>query len=151
MQIQPILGLYQPISTLGPLFLQILDPALGKLCPICHFAITHGEKLWIFLFLWLGLRFLARVMLSSCEFISCAHLSYPAVNAQPQKFVLFMLKHWKPWVNHLTHLSHSVSLHRQKESFLTHFWVILSVYWPTVAQMSQIIHSSFSVNNPEVQ
>ena len=35
MQIQPILGLYQPIpppppiSTLGPLFLQILDPALN--------------------------------------------------------------------------------------------------------------------------
>ena len=28
MQIQPILGLYQPILTLSPLFLQILDPAL---------------------------------------------------------------------------------------------------------------------------
>ena len=28
MQIQPILGLYQPILTLSPLFLQILDSAL---------------------------------------------------------------------------------------------------------------------------
>ena len=53
--------------------------------------------------------------------------------------------HWKPRVNHLTHLSHSVSLHGQKDSFFTHFWVILSVYWPTMAQMSQMIHSGFSV------
>ena len=53
--------------------------------------------------------------------------------------------HWKPQVNHLSHLSHSVSLHGQKNSFFTHFWVILSMYWPTVAQMSQMIHSGFSV------
>ena len=56
-----------------------------------------------------------------------------------------LLYHWKPRVNHLTHLSHSVSLHGQKDSFFTHFWVILTVYWPTMAQMSQMIHSSFSV------
>ena len=48
-------------------------------------------------------------------------------------------------MNHLTHLSHSVSLHRQKDSFFTHFWVILSVYWPTMAQMTQMIHLGFSV------
>ena len=29
--------------------------------------------------------------------------------------------HWKPRVNHLTHLSRSVSLHGQKDSFFTHF------------------------------
>ena len=56
-------------------------------------------------------------------------------------------KHWKPRVNHLTHLSHSVLLHGQKHSFFTHFWVILSVYWPTMAQMSQMIHLGFSVVN----
>ena len=32
--------------------------------------------------------------------------------------------HWKPRVNHLTHLSQSLSLHGQKDSFFTHFWVI---------------------------
>ena len=32
MRIQPILGLNQPISTLGPLFLKILDPTLYFLC-----------------------------------------------------------------------------------------------------------------------
>ena len=41
------------------------------------------------------------------------------------------VSHWKPRVNHLTHLSHSVSQCGQKDSFFTHFWVILSVYWPT--------------------
>ena len=56
-----------------------------------------------------------------------------------------MLVHWKPRVNHLTHLSHSVSPHGQKDSFFTHFWVILSMYWPTMVQMSQMIHSGFSV------
>ena len=39
----------------------------------------------------------------------------------------------------------SVSLHGQKDSFFTHFWVILSVYWPTMAQMSKMIHLGFSV------
>ena len=33
----------------------------------------------------------------------------------------------------------------KKDSFVTHFWVILSVYWPTMAQMGQMIHSGFSV------
>ena len=49
-----------------------------------------------------------------------------------------------PRVNHLTHLSHSVLLHGQKDSFFTHFWVILSLYWPTMVQMSQMIHLGFS-------
>ena len=51
----------------------------------------------------------------------------------------------KPRVNHLTHLSHYVSLHGQKDSFSHIFWVILSVYWPTMSQMSQMIHLGFSV------
>ena len=34
----------------------------------------------------------------------------------------------------------------KKDSFVTHFWVILSLYWPTMAQMSQMIHSGFSVH-----
>ena len=50
------------------------------------------------------------------------------------------LTHRKPWVNHLTHLSDNVSVHGQKDSFFTHYWVILSVYWHTMAQM---IHSCF--------
>ena len=33
----------------------------------------------------------------------------------------------------------------KKRLIFTHFWVILSVYWPTMAQMSQMIHSGFSV------
>ena len=45
MQIQPILGLHQPISTLGPLFLQILDPALLQ-------VIQMFESSW-----WVGLTY----------------------------------------------------------------------------------------------
>ena len=57
-------------------------------------------------------------------------------------------QHWKPRVNHLTHLSHYVSLYGQKYSFFTHVWVILSVYWPTMAQMSQMRkNSGFSVKD----
>ena len=48
-------------------------------------------------------------------------------------------------MSHLTHLSKSGSLHGQKDSFFTYFWVILSVYWPTMAQMSQMTHLGFSV------
>ena len=53
--------------------------------------------------------------------------------------------HRKTQMSHLTYLSHSGSLHGQKDSFFTYFWVILSVYWPTVAQMSQMTHLGFSV------
>ena len=53
--------------------------------------------------------------------------------------------HRKTQMSHLTHLSHSGSLHGQKDSFFTHFWVTLSVYWPTTAQMSQMTHLGFSV------
>ena len=53
--------------------------------------------------------------------------------------------HRKTQMSHLTHLSHSGSLHGQKDSFFTYFWVILSVYWPTMAQMSQMTHLGFSV------
>ena len=56
------------------------------------------------------------------------------------------IQHRKTQMSHLTHLSHSGSLHRQKDSFFTYFWVILSVYWPTMAQMSQMTHLGFSVN-----
>ena len=37
------------------------------------------------------------------------------------------------------------SPHGHKDSFFTYFWVILSVYWPTIAQMSQMTHLGFSV------
>ena len=36
---------------------------------------------------------------------------------------------------------------RTKRLIFTHFWVILSVYWPTMAQMSQMIHSGFLCTN----
>ena len=49
--------------------------------------------------------------------------------------------HRKTRVNHLTHLSHSVSIHRQNDSKMSEKWVFLSVYWHTMAQMSQTIHS----------
>ena len=39
----------------------------------------------------------------------------------------------------------AIVCHYTDDSFFTHFWVILSVYWPTMAQMSQMIHSGFSV------
>ena len=35
-------------------------------------------------------------------------------------------------MSHLTHLSHSGSLHGQKNSFFIYFWVILSLNWPTI-------------------
>ena len=50
-------------------------------------------------------------------------------------------------MSHVTHLCHSGSLHRQNDSFCSYFWVILSVYWPTMAQMSQMTHLGFSVNH----
>ena len=50
-------------------------------------------------------------------------------------------------MSHLTHFSHSGSLHGQKDSFFTYFWVILSVYWPTMALMSQMTHLGFSVKH----
>ena len=36
--------------------------------------------------------------------------------------------HRKTRMSHLTHLSHSGSLHGQKDSFFTYVWVILSMY-----------------------
>ena len=83
----------------------------------------------------------------SCTWLCVFHCSHRLLCCISLMYETFCenCSHFKPRVNHLTHLSHSVSLHGQKDSFFTHFWVILSVYWPTMAQMSQMIHSGFSV------
>ena len=52
----------------------------------------------------------------------------------------------KTRVNHLTHLSHSGSVHGQNDSKMCEKWVFLSVYWHTMAKMSQLTHLGFSVH-----
>ena len=49
-------------------------------------------------------------------------------NAEKPKWVIWLI--WAV-VGHYT---------VKKDSFFTYFWVILSVYWSTMAQMSQMTH-----------
>ena len=50
--------------------------------------------------------------------------------------------HRKLWASHWLIIE---SPHWQSDSILTHSWVILSVRWLTLAQMSHMTHSEFSV------